>query len=62
VKIIPGEAYVFTLDNDSKIVKNPVIIGKINGDFIEIMSGIINNMNIVTPVYELEEGEKVIVE
>ena len=56
VKIIPGAAYVFTVDSNSKIVKNPVIIGKVQGDFIEIISGITSSMKIVSPVYELEES------
>lgn len=57
VKIVPGDAYVFTIDSESKIVKNPVIIGKIQGDFVEIVSGINSDMKIVSPVYELEAGE-----
>ncbi len=62
VKIIPGDAFVFTLDPDSKIVKHAVIIGKIQGDFVEVTSGINSDMKIVTPVYELEEGENVTVQ
>ncbi len=62
VKIIPGAAYVFTLDSENKIVKNSVIIGKIQGDFVEIASGISSDMKIVSPVYELEEGEVVVVQ
>ncbi len=62
VKIIPGFAYVFTVNDESKIVKNSVTIGKIQGDFIEIISGIRPDMKIVSPVYELEEGQKVIVQ
>lgn len=59
VKIVPGAAYVFTVDDSSKIVKNPVILGKIQGDFVEITSGITSEMKIVSPVYELEEGNEV---
>ncbi len=62
VKIVPGAAYVFTVDTDSKIVKHEVIIGKIQGDFMEILSGITSDMKIVTPVYELQEGEVVSVQ
>lgn len=59
VKIVPGDAFVFTLDENSKVVKHSVLIGKIQGDFVEITSGITPDMAIVTPVYELEEGEQV---
>ncbi len=62
VKIVPGSAYVFTVDENSKIVKNEVTLGEIKGDFVEIKSGITEDMKIVSPVYELEEGEKVTVE
>ena len=62
IKIVPGAAYVFTIDSDSKVVKNPVTLGKILGDFVEITSGIDSGMKIITPVYELEEGETVSVQ
>ena len=62
VKIVPGDAFVFTIDSESKIVKNPVILGKVFGDYVEIIEGISPDMKIVTPVYELEEGEEVIVQ
>lgn len=62
VKIVPGNAYVFTVDSESKLVKNPVTIGKIEGNFVEITSGINGDMKIVSPVYELEEGEIVTVQ
>lgn len=59
VKIIPGDAYVFTVDSESKLTKNSVVIGKISGGFIEIVSGLTDDMKIATPVYELEIGEEV---
>lgn len=59
VKIIPGAAYVYTLDADSKVVKNPVTLGEVKGDFVEIKSGITEGMKIVSPVYELDEGQVV---
>jgi hypothetical protein len=61
VKIIPGEAYVFTVDTNSKIVKNAVTLGATHGDFLEVISGL-TDMKIVSPVYELEEGQTVVVE
>jgi membrane fusion protein (multidrug efflux system)/multidrug efflux system membrane fusion protein len=61
VKIVPGEASVYTVDENSKIKKNPVILGDVKGDFVEVKSGINDNMQIVSPVYELEEGDTVVV-
>lgn len=59
VKIIPGAAYVYTVDPDSKIKRNDVTLGQIQGDFIEVISGLDDTMNIVSPVYELDEGQLV---
>jgi RND family efflux transporter MFP subunit len=59
VKIIPGSAFVYTVDADSKIKSNPVMLGQIRGDFVEVTSGIDDSMNIVAPVYELDPGQKV---
>ena len=59
VKIVPGAAYVYTVDSDSKIVKNDVVIGSIQGDFIQVISGLTDSMDIVTPVYELDPGQTV---
>lgn len=57
VKIVPGAAYVFTVDADSKAASHEVILGKVDGDFIEIASGLSDDMKIATPVYELQEGQ-----
>ncbi len=59
VKIVPGAAYVYTVDANSKIVKHEVKLGEVKGDFVEVVSGITDDMKIVSPVYELEEGESV---
>jgi multidrug efflux pump subunit AcrA (membrane-fusion protein) len=59
VKIVPGEAYVLTVDADSKIVKNPVTLGEVRGEFVEVKSGLTDDMQIVSPVYELNPGETV---
>lgn len=58
VKIVPGAAYVYTV-NDSQIVKHEVTLGEVKGDFVEVTAGITDDMKIVSPVYELEEGETV---
>ena len=62
IKIIPGNAYVFTVDSENKIVKNSVTLGKVQGDFIEVLEGITSDMKIVSPVYEIEEGETVVIQ
>lgn len=59
VKIVPGSAYVYTLDAESKVVKHEVILGEVKGDYIEVKSGINDTMKIISPVYELEEGQMV---
>ncbi len=59
VKIIPGEAYVLTVGSDSKIVRNAVTLGATHGDFLEVTGGLTDDMKIVSPVYELEEGQEV---
>ncbi len=59
VKIVPGAAYVFTVGADSKIVRNDVVIGSIQCDFIEVTSGLSDTMDIVSPVYELDPGQQV---
>lgn len=59
IKIIPGDAYVFTVDENSKVVKHSVMLGNVEGDFVEVKSGITDDMKIVSPVYELEEGQVV---
>ncbi len=62
VKIIPGEAYVLTVDEENKIKKYSVLLGEVRGDFVEVVGGLDDGMKIVSPVYELDEGEEVIVE
>ncbi len=59
VKIIPGAAYVYTVDADSKIVRHEVTLGEVKGDFVEVKTGLTDDMKIVSPVYELEEGQSV---
>jgi hypothetical protein len=47
------------VDADSKVVRRPVILGNVQGDFVEVKSGLSDDMKIVSPVYELEEGQTV---
>lgn len=60
VKIVPGAASVFTVDTDSRIVSHPVSVGAIDGNFVEVTSGLTDDMRIATPVYELEDGQTVV--
>lgn len=63
VKIVPGDAYVFTVDSESKLMRSPTLtLGKVTGNYVEIVNGISPGMEIVSPVYELEAGQKVIVD
>jgi RND family efflux transporter MFP subunit len=59
IKIVPGDAYVLTVDGNSKIQKHSVTLGEIRGEFVEIKSGLTDDMQIVSPVYELNPGETV---
>lgn len=59
IKIVPGDAYVFTVDADSKAVQHSVTLGAVQGDFVEVKAGMTDDMRIVSPVYELEDGQLV---
>lgn len=59
VKIVPGNAYVYTVSSSSRIEAHSVILGEVRGDFIEVKEGITPEMKIVTPVYDLKEGDVV---
>lgn len=62
VKIEPGEAYVLTIDEENKVTKNPVILGEVDGDFVQVIEGLKDGMKIISPVYELDLGESVVTE
>ncbi|MEA2715101.1 MAG: HlyD family secretion protein [Candidatus Parcubacteria bacterium] len=59
VKIEPGNAYVYTVDQNSKIKRIPVTLGAVEGDFLEVKSGLSPDLKIASPVYELEDGQEV---
>lgn len=59
VKILPDATYVYTVDSNSKIVKNQVTLGDVKGDYVEVKTGLTDDMKIISPVYELNEGEVV---
>jgi len=62
VKVDSNTAYVYTVDENSLLQENKVILGDVKGEYIEVKGGIIPGMNIVSTVYELKNGEKVTVE
>jgi multidrug efflux pump subunit AcrA (membrane-fusion protein) len=59
IKIVPGDAYIFTVDEHSKAVKHSVVLGKVDGDFVFIESGLTSDMQIASPVYGLEDGQTI---
>ncbi len=59
VKIVPGDAYVFTVDDGGKAVRHSVTLGAVRGDFVEVAAGLEDGMKIATPVYDLEDGQAV---
>ncbi len=68
LKIAPGEAYVFTVvtagttTQMSRIERHDVKLGDVRGDFVQVISGLTDDMRIVSPVYEIEAGQEVIVD
>jgi len=62
VKITDASAYVYQVNNDSILEEKQVTLGEIEGEFIEVKSGIDPEMKIVSTVYELRNGQKVIIE
>ncbi len=59
VKLRANDRVVFTVDTEGRIVGNPVTIGAVHGDRIEVLSGVSSDMRIVTDARGLAEGEKV---
>ncbi|HEU0080705.1 MAG TPA: HlyD family efflux transporter periplasmic adaptor subunit [Candidatus Paceibacterota bacterium] len=59
VQIVPGDAYVFTVDDQGRAVRRSVTLGKVQGDFVEVTAGLEDDLRIATPVYGLEDGQAV---
>lgn len=62
VKITNDSAYIYQVSNDSILEEKQVTLGDVDGEFIEIKAGIEPEMKIVSAVYELRNGQKVIIE
>ncbi len=59
VKLRSNDRVVFTVDTEGRIVSNPITIGTVRGDRIEVLTGVSADMRIVTDARGLSEGEKV---
>jgi HlyD family secretion protein len=59
VKLRSNERIVFTVDEEHRLVANPVEIGDVRGDRIEILTSLPKDMRIVTDARGLSEGQKV---
>jgi len=61
VKVAFDGDYVFSLDEDNKLVKHKVELGPIAGDKIILLSGVSPDLVIVSDARGLKEGEEVLV-
>jgi len=59
VKLYADSRVVFTVDAEGRLVAQPVVIGEVRGDRIEILSGLTSETRIVTDARGLAAGEKV---
>lgn len=59
VKLRADDRIVFTVDEASRLVARQVTVGEVRGDRIEILSGVTDDMRIVTDARGLSEGELV---
>ncbi len=61
VKITASGAFVFTVDPDLRLKERPVTLGSVQGEYVRVLQGLTADMEIVSPVYELKDGQKVTV-
>ncbi|MFZ1987663.1 MAG: HlyD family efflux transporter periplasmic adaptor subunit [Minisyncoccia bacterium] len=59
VKLSANERIIFTVDSENRLVANPVTVGDVRGDRIEITSPLSADLHIVTDARGLGEGEKI---
>ncbi|MDR3642723.1 MAG: efflux RND transporter periplasmic adaptor subunit [Candidatus Doudnabacteria bacterium] len=60
VKLTPdNKAYVYTLDNNSKAQEVSVTIGTVDGERVEVTSGLTADMKIVSNAYDVSAGDAV---
>ncbi len=61
VEVKDNAASVFTVDREGLLKAVPVTLGEVVGQTVEVKSGLKDDMEIASPVYDLKAGEKVIV-
>ncbi len=61
IKITPQSPLVFTVNDAHQLVGNPVVLGTLRGDSVDIVSGVTATMQIVEDARGLKEGQAVIV-
>ena len=59
IKITATDNYVLVIDSNNEVATVTVQIGEVFGDLIEIKSGLNDQMEIISPVYGLEIGQRV---
>jgi RND family efflux transporter MFP subunit len=61
VEVKDDTASVFMVNSEDRLQEVPVTLGEVVGQMVEVKEGLEDEMEIVSPVYDLKEGEKVIV-
>lgn len=59
IKITPDNAYVLLVNDENKIEKNEITLGKVIGEMVEVTSGLNNEMKIISSSRGLAEGDEV---
>lgn len=62
VKILPQGPVVFTVNASSTLDAHPIVLGSILGDQVQVISGLVPQLDIVTDARGLAEGQTVIVD
>ncbi|MDD5110537.1 MAG: efflux RND transporter periplasmic adaptor subunit [Patescibacteria group bacterium] len=54
-----GGAYVLTVNAQSEVEENPVVLGELSGESVAVTKGLSDGREIISAVFELKAGEKV---
>lgn len=60
VGIASDYSYVYIVDSNSNLEEIKVTTGAVDGERIEVLTGLTSDMKIVSTVYELKKGQKVV--
>jgi len=60
VVVTSDSSYVYVIDSNSTLEEVKVTTGAVNGESIEVLTGLTPDMKIVSTVYELKKGQKVV--